>query len=86
MADYTEKTVSLIYGHRKNFFELKKVLLIQKKFLCFKEIDLFRLKKNFFESTKFTVIQRNLFFDCISKKLFSGCIYFKKVIKFLSCS
>ena len=37
---YTEKTVSLnqrnislIYGQRKNFFELKKDLLIQKNFL-----------------------------------------------------
>ena len=30
---YTEKTVSLIYGHRKNLFELKKAFLIQKKLL-----------------------------------------------------
>ena len=28
----TEKTVSLIYGKRKNFFGLKEVLLIQKNF------------------------------------------------------
>ena len=30
---YTKKTISLIYGQRKNFFKLKKVLLIQKNFL-----------------------------------------------------
>ena len=30
---YFEKTVSLIHGKRTNFFKLKKVLLIQKKFL-----------------------------------------------------
>ena len=30
---YTQKTVSLIYGQRKNFLELNKVLLIQKTFL-----------------------------------------------------
>ena len=29
----TEKIVSLVYGQGKNFFELKKVLLIQKNFL-----------------------------------------------------
>ena len=28
-----QRNMSLIYGQRKNFFELKKVLLIQKKFL-----------------------------------------------------
>ena len=40
IINHTEKTVSLnqrkiylIYGQRNNFFELKKVLLIQKKFL-----------------------------------------------------
>ena len=41
---YTEKTVSLMYGQRKNFFELKKVLLIQKNVLCSKQIDLFTLR------------------------------------------
>ena len=48
--NFTEKTVSLnqrnislIYGQKK-FFELKKVLLIQKKFLQSKEIDLFKWK------------------------------------------
>ena len=51
---YTEKTVSLnqrniplIYSQRKIFFELKKVLLIQKNILMSKEIDLFTLKTFF---------------------------------------
>ena len=47
-----QRNMSLIYGQRKNFFELKKVLLIQKKFLWLDEIDLFTLKKNVFESTE----------------------------------
>ena len=63
---YTQKAVSLnhrnislIYGQWKNFFEIKKVSLIQKKFLWSKEIDLFTLKKifwinkTFFNSKKF---------------------------------
>ena len=73
---YTEKTVSLnqrnislIYGQRKNFFELKKFLVIQKKFLWSKEIDLFRLKNIFLNQPNFlqfkeiyslTVYQRNV--------------------------
>ena len=51
---YTQKTVSLnqrnisfIYGQRKNFFELKKVLLIQKHFLLCEKIDFFGSKKFF---------------------------------------
>ena len=40
---HTQKTAFLIYGQRKHFFELKKFLLILKKFLWSKEIDLFTL-------------------------------------------
>ena len=74
---YTKKTVSLnqrnislIYGQRKNFIELKKVLLIQKKFRLTKEIDLFTLKKillnqknflQFKEIFSLTAYQRNCF-------------------------
>ena len=50
---YTEKGVSLIYGKRKNFFELKKVLLIQKNCLWSTEIDLFTLKKKFLNEQNF---------------------------------
>ena len=42
---FNQKNIPLIYGQRKNFFELKKVLLIQKNGLWSKEIDLFTLKK-----------------------------------------
>ena len=35
------------FESKKHFFELKKVLLVQKKFLWSKEIDLFTLKKIF---------------------------------------
>ena len=67
---YTEKTVSLIYGQIKNFLELNKVLLIQKKFLRSKEIDLFALKKIFFESTKLSSIQRNFFLAVYQRNCF----------------
>ena len=83
---YTEKTVflnqrnnSLIYGQRKNFFELKKVLIIQKNFLRPKEIDFFTSKtiflnqKNFFqfkEIFSLTVYQRNV--SLIQRNCFLG--------------
>ena len=80
---FTEKTIALIYGQRKNFFELKKVLLIKKKFLRSKKIDLFTLKIFFlirqnylqFKEIFFYRISKKCFFD--SKKLFSGCWKFK---------
>ena len=50
---HTYKTVSLIYGQSKNFFELKKVLLIQENFLSFKEIDFFTLKKTLLNQQNF---------------------------------
>ena len=50
---YTVKTVSLIYGRKKNFSELKKVLLIQTNFLSFKEIDLFTSKRIFLNQQNF---------------------------------
>ena len=34
---------------------------------------MFTLKKFFYESTKLSSIQRNVFFDRVSKKLFSAC-------------
>ena len=75
----TEETVSLMYGQRKNFFELKKVLLIQKNVPWFKEIDLFSLKniflnqQNFFqfkEIFSLTVYQRNV--SLIQRNVFMG--------------
>ena len=47
----TEKTA--FSNQRKNFFDLKKVLLIQKNVLWSKEIDLFRLKNIFFNQPNF---------------------------------
>ena len=74
-----QRNISLIYGQRKHFFELKKVLLIQKKFLWSKEIVLFTLKKMFLnqqnflqfkEIFSFTVYQRNV--SLIQKNCFLG--------------
>ena len=74
---YTEKTVSL--KQRKNFFELKKVLLIQKNVLSSKEIDLFILKKIFLNHQNFlqfketfslTLYQRNV--SLIQRNSFLG--------------
>ena len=53
IVSLNQKHISLIYGKRRNFFELKKVLLIQKKFLRSKEIDLFTLKKFFLNQQNF---------------------------------
>ena len=83
--NYTEKTVSLIYGQRKNFFELKKVLLIQKNVLWSKKIDLLTLKKFFFESTKLSSIQRIFFFDLESKKHFFDIQSKKKFLWIKEC-
>ena len=78
MIFYTEKTVSLIYGKRKNFFELKKVLLIQKKILWSKEINLFTSKKVFLNQQNFlqfkeifsvTIYQRNFFLGVTCPRL-----------------
>ena len=76
VRSYTEKTVSLnqrnislIFGQRKNVFEVKKVLLIQENFLWYKEINLFTLKKivlnqqnflQFKEIFSLTVYQKNV--------------------------
>ena len=46
---YTEKTVSLIYGQRKNVFKLKKVLLIEKNRFVY-------IKEFFFELTRLSSI------------------------------
>ena len=71
----------MIYVQRKNFFELKKVLLIKKKFLWSKEIDLFTLKKIFLnqqnifqfkEIFSLTVYQRNV--SVIQRNCFLGVI------------
>ena len=76
---FTEKTVFLIHGQRTNFFELKKLLLIQKKFLWSKEIDLFTLKKMFLNQQKclqfkeissFAVYKRNV--SLIQRNCFLG--------------
>ena len=65
---YTEKTVSLnqrkiylLYGQKKYFFELKKVLLIQKNFLRSKEINLFTLKNIFLNQQNFLRFKENVF-------------------------
>ena len=65
---HTEKTVSLnlrnisvIYSQRKKFFELKKVLLIQKKCSLIQRNRFVYIKENFFELTKLSSIQRNCF-------------------------
>ena len=56
---HIEKTVSLMYGERKNFFKLKKVMIIQKNFLWSKEKiclhfkEIFWINKTFFNSKKF---------------------------------
>ena len=64
-----QRIISLIYGQRKNFYELKKVLLIPKNFLWSKEIDLFTVMKTFWinetlhqfkEIFSLTVYQRNV--------------------------
>ena len=44
-----QKNISLMYGQRKNFVELKKVLLIQKNFLWCKQIYFFGSKKLFLD-------------------------------------
>ena len=71
-----QRNISLIYGERKNFFELKKVLLIHKNFLWSEEIDFFTLKTIFFNQIKFlqfkdifysTVYQRNCFLGARKK-------------------
>ena len=67
---YTEKSVSLIYGQRKNFLKLKKVLFIQKKISLNQWNRLFYIKKNFFESIKLSSIQRNV--SLIQRKYFLG--------------
>ena len=52
-----QRKISLIYSQRKNFFELKKVFLIEKNVLWSKEIDLFTLKTFFWiEKTFFNSI------------------------------
>ena len=62
--------ISLIFGQRKSFFELKKVLLINKKYLWSKETDLFTLKKIHLKnllvirSTKFLVDSTKEFVSC----------------------
>ena len=57
---YTQKTVSLnqrkislIYDQRKNFFELKKVSLIQKNCLWSKKIDFLHERKLFWINNTF---------------------------------
>ena len=75
------QTNYFLHSHWENsFFELKKVLLIQKRIFWSKEIDLFTLKKNFL-NRQLSSIQRIFFFDRISIKLFSGCnkIFFLSV-------
>ena len=63
------KNVSLIYGQKKDFFELKKVLLIQKKILRSNKIDLFALKNNFLNQQNFLQF----------KELFSLIVYQRNV-------
>ena len=69
----------MIYGQRKNFFELKQVFLIKKNCLWSKEIDLFTLKKQILNQQNFlqwkeifslTVYQRNV--SLIQRNCFPG--------------
>ena len=70
--------ISLVHWE-KNFFELKKVLLIQKNCLWSKEIDLFTLKNSFLNQQNFlqfkeifslTLYQRNV--SLIQRNCFPG--------------
>ena len=72
---YTEKTVSfnqrnifLLYDQWKNFFEAKKVSIIQKNALWSKEIDLFTLKEIFSNQQNFLQF----------KEIFSLIVYQRK--------
>ena len=54
---FNQRKISLIYGERKNFFELKQVLLIQTVSLNQRNISLmYGERKNFFDSTKLSSI------------------------------
>ena len=81
------ENIFLIYGQRKNLFELKKVLLIQKNFLWSKEIDLFTLKKTFLNQQNFlqfkdifslVVYQRNV--SLIPRNSFLGVDLFNYIL------
>ena len=52
---------SLTVYQRKHFFELKEVLLIQKKSLWSKEIDLYTLKKKFLNQQDFLQFKETVF-------------------------
>ena len=56
-----QKNFFLIYGQRKNFFKLKKVLLIQKKIPLIQTNWFVYIKENFFESKKLSLIPKNCF-------------------------
>ena len=84
------------FESKKHFFDTrskKKFLWIEKSFVNSKIFPLIQrnrfvyIKDISFESPKLSSIQRNFFFDRISKKcffdsrkLFSGCIYLEKII------
>ena len=59
--NHTEKTVSLIYGQRINFFESMKGFLIQTNFLWPKVIDLLILKKIFLNHQNFLEFKETVF-------------------------
>ena len=76
-----QRNISLTYDQGKNIFKSKKVLLIQKFFLWFNEIDLFTLKKMFWNQQIFlhfeemfslTVYQRNV--SLIQRNCFLGAV------------
>ena len=89
-----QKNISLIFDQRKNFFELKKVLLIQKNVLWSKEIDLFTFKKIFLNQQNFlqfeeifsltayernvSLIQRNCFLGVYGQR--KNFVELKKVL------
>ena len=52
-----QRNISLIYGQRKHFFELKKVLLIQKKFSLIQRTSFADIREKIFESIKLSLIQ-----------------------------
>ena len=59
-------------NQRTNFFELKKVLLIQKKFLWSLEIDLFTLKKIFLNQQNFLQFKKIISLTLYQRICFLG--------------
>ena len=77
---WIKETFFLIYGQRKIFFESKKVLLIQKKFLKCKQIYFFESKKIFLNQQNF--LQFKEMFLWFKETVFSMC-QLNKTLEFI---